>query len=83
MGLRSVGGEVLGDRGAECRGRGALPNRGMDRRLAQGGREGGQALLPSRPWALPVPEGPHREAGAQGMQAGASARGRSAQAAWA
>ena len=78
--LLSVGVEVLGYRVEEFRGRGEIPKRVIDMRVTQVGREGGHALLHIRPCALPVQEGPHREAVAKVMQAGARARGRIAQA---
>ncbi len=52
----------------------------MDRRVAKGGREGGQALRHRSPGVLPVQAGPHRTAVAQGLQAGTHASGRAAQA---
>jgi hypothetical protein len=49
-------------------------------RVAKVGREGGHALLYIHPCAIPVQKGPHREAVAKVMQAGARARRRIAQA---
>src|SRR5262249_61767860 len=67
--LLSVSVAGLGHLMEECRGRGARPKRVMDLRVAQGGREGGQALLHLPPSAIPVEEGPPCAARAQGMPA--------------
>jgi hypothetical protein len=79
--LLSVRVKGLGSRVAEFRGRRESPQRVVDMRVAQVGRAGGHAPLHLRPGAIAGQEGPHRDAVAQGMQAGASARGHSAQAA--
>ena len=80
MVLLWVGVEVPGHLAEEFRGRGEIPKRVIDMRVAKVGREGGHALLHIYPCLIPVQEGPHRKAMAKVMQAGTKAIGRAAQA---